>query len=288
MARRFLFLVMLASAGCGQPWRPPPAVANTDHPPDVPDLSAYLRPARFGTWAYDRRELTGREDEPPFQYPRRVSRRRMKEGGLLPRRLLPLDRYLPPPQTLASQPADTDRPSFPFHGTAGFIIRLGEPLAVIPADLTAGAPAVHETSVRWYYDGIVSGEGTLIRVAEIEGFEDVTCPAGTFERCLRVRVDLKISFPWGPIIDWTSYLWLSPEVGEVRRVQRVAGWYLIFFFRSTHELLLAEPPSPDSSPQPIDLDPGWSTIAILFDRMIPSPQIAGMVVDFAPASAPAP
>src|SRR5207248_2777530 len=91
--------------------------------------------------------------------------------------------------------------------------------------------------------------GTLTRTATIEGFEDVDCPAGHFEKCLRVRVDLDLSIRWGPTIKWIMYIWLSPEAGDVKRVQDLSGSFLFFPFGSSFEFELVSY-SPPAAPPP--------------------------------------
>jgi hypothetical protein len=154
-------------------------------------------------------------------------------------------------------------------------------MPTIPAELDLSDPIETTTRLRYYgRDGRPLAEGRLTRIVQIEGFEDVEAPAGRFEQCLRVRLDLQIRFAWGLAVDWTSYFWLSPKVGEVRRVQRFSGWLWIFPFGSAHEYALISHETADNDAI-LPVAPAWHYGAILFDRGLPRPQIGGMVIDYA-------
>jgi len=203
------------------------------------------------------------------------------------RPFLPLQRYLEPADILTSRADGGPRPSAPMkEGTAVFF-ELARPLEPIPPELETTSPITSTTAVRYFsYHGKPLATGTMTRQVQIEGFEDVECPAGRFEHCLRVRVDLTVRFPWRVIVDLTSYLWLSPKVGEVRRVQHISGWFLIFWFGNVHEYQLVSFTPAHAGPGSAGLPPPqWAYGAILFERAAPHPQIAGMIVDLA-GSAP--
>lgn len=254
------------------------------------DVKPYLRAARSGVWVYERRELSGRDRGEPTRYVRRIAADRLSEGTLVGRDFAALDEYLELERTpTGSEQARRQRPRAPMEENTGLFIRLGEPLAVIPEGMRYGE-TLSATSPFHYYDerGRLAASGTLTRIVEIEGFEDVTATAGRFERCMRARIELQVRIPWIMDLDLTTYLWISAEVGEVRRVHRLSGWFVIFWFRSAHEydLVSSTPDPPDEAEKP--LVPAWSVGALQFERVLPRPQIAGMLIDFAPATAPAP
>ena len=281
-------LTLLAAAGCVGTWRPTAEHLSVEPPPTRSSLVDSLRAARCGRWIYERQELPGQPDRPPGTYVRRDLPERMTEGILVWRPLQPIAAILAQP---ATQPARRDRTATARWGggrryAPHIYVALDEALAPIPEDLQWGEPAEATTGLT-YYDalGRPQASGTLRRVARLEGIEDVACPAGLFPGCLRVRVDLTVEMPWVLVFNWTSYMWLSPQAGEVRRVQRMSGWFLVFWFGSAHEYRLAEYRPARQAPAGAHPCPRWKRIGVLFDRVAPRPQIGGMVVDYEPAPA---
>ncbi|GMU20179.1 MAG: hypothetical protein AMXMBFR13_02780 [Phycisphaerae bacterium] len=286
---------LVAGAGCVARYEPPKIEQPETAPAgSVLEAGPYLRATRLGRWVYERVELRDEKRIEAGRYVRQYRSERMLEGLLEARPPAPLAEYLhhedsgggPEPQPRRPLPIFRHETLIPFEIT--------EPMPSIPAELTSQHPIISSTPLHYYNRrGHRAATGTLTRRAEIEGTQDVDCPAGRFADCLRVRVDLEIRFPWGPTIDWTTRLWLSKEVGEVRRVQEFTGWMLIFFFGSAHEYLLVEHESAGLaavSTQPADLAPAWGRGLVTMDRGFPHPQISGLAVDFAatqPATAPA-
>ena len=92
-----------------------------------------------------------------------------------------------------------------------------------------------------------------------------------------MRVDLRIRFPWVSVTNLTSYLWLSPDVGEVRRVQRFSGWFLVFWFGTADEYRLVsyEPAAKTAGAEPLP-PPEWACGALLLKGAFPHPRIFGM------------
>ena len=80
---------------------------------------------------------------------------------------------------------------------------------------------------------------------EVVGFEDVVTPAGTFQDCAKVQLDLRLTAAGGFLnldIDQTTYQWLAPDVGPVQ-YENSDG--LIFSLISSN--LLTEPQEPDTT-----------------------------------------
>lgn len=80
---------------------------------------------------------------------------------------------------------------------------------------------------------------------EVVGFEDVVTPAGTFQDCAKVQLDLHLTAAGGFLnldIDQTTYQWLAPDVGPVQ-YENSDG--LIFSLISFN--LLTEPQEPDTT-----------------------------------------
>lgn len=258
------------------------------------DLAPYLRATRLGKWTYLRCEPNRTAEAEP--YARRINAARSVEGALLGRSFLPLDCYLLRPTSAASQPADSppvatqpvdpddpNRPRAPLKGGTAFLFELATPLAMLPEGLAPGEPIRSVTPLIYYeYDGRFLADGTLERVVEIESTEAVEVPAGRFDGCLRVRVDLVVRLPWRLAMYWTSYSWFSPTAGEVRRLEHMTGWFLIFPFESTCRCDLADYRPILSGDELAGLpSPAWRYGAVVLDRVFPAPRIAGMVIDFA-------
>jgi len=268
----------LVLSGCLGPWRPPmPQTADRTPPARRVTPADCLETNLVGRWVYRRRELPARPGGAATPYARVIRPGRLSEGVLVDRSLLPLERYLPP-----AKPAKTagKRPTAPLGKEWAVFFKLGEPTDPYPPELAEQNTIVSETTLR-YYDkiGRPLGHGTLTRTATLEGFEDIQTPAGRFDRCLRVRVDLHVHFPWLLVIDWTTYLWLSAEVGEVRRVQKFSGWFWFFWFGNAHEYLLTsyDVHRMDSPGRP--LPRCWTYGLFELDRGVPRPRLSGLVVD---------
>lgn len=252
------------------------------------NIEPYLRASRLGRWVY-RRTVPGSREE-AASYVRVVEAARIMEGRLLEREFLPLRDYVKPGGDVADGRDGRQRPLAPLEGGTAFMFELAEPLEVVPQRLVPDVALTATTEVIYYEkDGRLLSRGTLTRTVTIEEFEEVDVPAGRFADCMRVRLDFKLQIPWLITMDWTSHLWFSPEVGEVRRTERMSGWALIFPFSSSHEYRLV---SGGPSEIPADLEavrpPRWRYGAILMDRTMPKPRVGGMVVDYSdlPASPP--
>ena len=271
--------------GC---FRPAPPKLNLERPAPPAaalEIAPYLEAARYGEWVYERVELDPDGDRHPTRYVRRVTADRLSEGFLSHRALPALERYLQAGEGRgpATRPAPSPLPA----REAPHFFELVEPMPAIPADVSATQPASGSTSLRYYNRrGRLEMTGTLTRSVRLEGTQEVEVPAGRFSDCLRLRVELRIDFRFGPTIDWNSYIWLSREAGEVRRIEEFSGALWIFGFGSAHEYRLvsysrAKPPVNSKA-----VDPAWRTGLITLDRPVPRPRISGMVIDFA-ASQPA-
>lgn len=80
---------------------------------------------------------------------------------------------------------------------------------------------------------------------EVVGFEDVVTPAGTFQDCAKVQLDLRLTAGGGFLnldIDQTTYQWFAPDIGPVQ-YENSDG--LIFGLTSSN--LLIEPDEPDTT-----------------------------------------
>lgn len=289
-------------SGCVGQWRPSNEhVSQPQQTRSVARLESCLRANRLGRWVYERMELPERQGRPVRMHVRRIDVERLSEGVLDDRPFLKLDEYLElkpaaaaqsPHEPPATQPAGGDgttppRPRAPLAGGTCIFFRLAEAADPMPPELESEKTITSETPVVYYdYRGVPQAKGTLSRCSELEGFEDVDCPAGRFEGCARLRVDLKVYFPWVAIVDLTTYLWLAPEVGEVRRVQRLSGWFLVFPFASADEYRLVSFTPTAATTRMVSCPAQmWKTGVVLLEGDYPGIRIGGMVIDFEPLRA---
>jgi len=283
-------ICLVVASGCMSEWRPPLEEVRPEPQARVEfGRSAYLRVNREGRWVYDRRELPVKPDAPITRYSRQVAGPRSSEGTLVDRPLLELSRYLQQEGEAPGSTTDESRPTASEGAWLVVFFELEHPLDPLPAALATSDSVISHTTLRYFNQaGRPMAKGAVTSAARIEGFEDVVCPAGKFEQCLRVRVRLTVWFPLLLTVNWTTYFWLSPEVGEVRRVQQFSGvWLFFFWFGSAHEYLLRSyepPPEPMASES---LPTCWSRGVVVFDRGYPRVRIAGMAADLS-TSRPAP
>ncbi|HOA73132.1 MAG TPA: hypothetical protein PL151_13615 [Phycisphaerae bacterium] len=287
--------VLTLPAGCSlkgpKPIEPAPtSVTAQEEATGQPfSLEPFLRASRLGLWNYVR-TASGETDSHATIYTRWSGPTQLIEGKLLGREFLPLETYLQ--RRDIESPQTQRRPKAPLEGGTAFMFELIEPMEPLPPDLQPGLPQTASTPIVYYeYDGRLLSQGTLTRTAEIEGFEDVETPAGRFDGCLRTRVDLVVRLSWIFEMNWTSYLWLSAEMGEVQRTEQMSGRFLIFPFASSHDyrLVSGKPILHWAEPESV-LPPRWRFGAVVMDRTVPSPRIGGMVVDYSdlpPATQPA-
>jgi hypothetical protein len=266
------------SAGCSHSASPPletaPRPAITARPTQPIDIRRYLAANRAGNWVYQRRDLRAGGEA---QYVRKADSSRLLEGNASWHIFQAIDRRLTGGQDdLRINPIAAGG-SPPAHA---FRFSVAEPLALIPDDLQPGTPSVARTRLDYLdLDGRPRGHGALTRTAVIQGREDVDVPAGHFADCLRVRVNLHLDMRWGPTIDWTTYVWLAPDVGEVRRLARLSGRLLFLSFGSSFEYELASRPA-NVSPPSGSPAPRWKEGFMAFDRGIPNPRLATLMVHF--------
>ena len=271
----------LLLAGCQGPWRPP-AVSDDEQSREVAHAPAdYLKNDLVGQWVYERRDLIGQDAEPAL-YSREVRNGRLAEGVFMGRSILPLEDYL---QT--GNP-DGGRPAPPLEENEWAVFfELDPPLDPFPSELPKGQGQVTETVLRYYNRaGHLQGRGTLRRTAVFEGFEDIQTQAGFFENCLRMRVDLRIHFPWIMSMDWTTYRWLSIEAGEVRRIERYSGMFFVLYFRSAYEYLLVSSDVARAPEAESPLPRFWEYGLYGLERGLPRPRLSGLVVDSVAAHRP--
>ena len=90
--------------------------------------------------------------------------------------------------------------------------------------------------------------GESITDFEVVEFEDVVTPAGTFENCAKVRLELTLTMPFLDL-DSTTYQWFAADIGPV---QYESSDSLIFGLVSSNLLTVPEEPETteeDSTPE---------------------------------------
>ena len=84
---------------------------------------------------------------------------------------------------------------------------------------------------------------------EVVGFEDVVTPAGTFENCAKVRLELTLTTPFLNL-DSTTYQWFAPDIGPVQ-YENSDG--VIFGLVSSN--LLTVPEEPETTEEDVISEP---------------------------------
>ena len=90
--------------------------------------------------------------------------------------------------------------------------------------------------------GGITIPGKSVSDLEVVGFEDVVTPAGTFENCAKVQLDVRLTASGGFLnldIDQTTYQWLAPDIGPIQ-YENSDG--LIFGLVSSNLLTVPEEP----------------------------------------------
>lgn len=284
-------------AGCGGAWRPPINGVQREDVPSVFRLAEYFPDQPGWRWTYQRLR-DGREEG---TYVRQFEEGAYAEGALIGRAFLPLETYLAQPDGTASQPAAT-RPAVlgrkppprrraPLGGELGVIIVFDPPLPALPADVHIDEPIVWRSRLQcfgksgdhWY-------NGSVRRRVQFEGLQDVRVGQLDFLACLRLRITTGFHFFWGPIFELTQYVWLARGVGEVRRVERVAGLELLLPFSAIERLDLIDYTAPTTGatePSLLTRDPRpWRALALELSETLPQPRIAGLRVELAEQGPP--
>jgi len=327
--RRFVLLMtcgmltagsMCVTTGCARAWRPSPVEFVAPQADAVLNLADYL-PKTATDRVYLRRNL-GEPDEPPRPYPRRSAPGAASEGLLAGR----CGAKAPPASSDAaassgsvarflgdSDDARTRRgelwPMDAGKTSAACFLEFDPPLVDLPERISADLPFAQRCRLRCYdRDAKLWREGTATRRVFFESLESVTTSSQTYADCARLRIDTHIRLRWGPRVNVTTYSWLAPGFGEVRRVEEISGLALLILFDEVYEYELIEavreaaltsatrPAGPTTRPQrpkPPSVQPdfapyqpaAWSRCAIFLDRSLPHPRLGGLVAELASVAA---
>ena len=144
------------------------------------------------------------------------------------------------------------------HGT---IFELKEPPAMVTADFSTPVtffPLQLELGDKWQIaeDADVKLEiglaisGKSITEFEVIGFEDVVTPAGTFQNCAKVQIDVNFTAGGFLNLDSRTHQWFAPDIGPI---QYENSDRLLFSLISSNLLTVPEEPDTteeDATPEP--------------------------------------
>ena len=138
------------------------------------------------------------------------------------------------------------------------IFELKEPSALVTADFPTPVtffPLQLELGVKWQIAGEAKVKveilpnpipGESITNFEVVGFEDVVTPAGTFQNCAKVQIDLHFSAGGFLKIDSNTHQWFAPGIGPIQ-YENSDG--LLFGLVSSN--LLTVPEEPDTTEEDV-------------------------------------
>ena len=144
-------------------------------------------------------------------------------------------------------------------------IILEDPVATLTADFPTPVtffPLQLELGDKWQIASDVEAElvggftipGKSTTDLEVVGFEDVVTPAGTFQDCAKVQLDLRLTAKGGffnlNIDDQITYQWFAPDIGPIQ-YENSDG--LLFGLVSSN--LLAVPEEPDTTEEDATTEP---------------------------------
>lgn len=92
---------------------------------------------------------------------------------------------------------------------------------------------------------------------EVVGFEEVVTPAGTFQNCAKVRLELTLTTPFLNL-DSTTYQWFAPDIGPVQYENSDS---LIFGLVSSNLLTVPEEPETTEEDNTPETPPAEDTIS---------------------------
>lgn len=93
---------------------------------------------------------------------------------------------------------------------------LDPPLIYVPTEVSIGTKHTFNSTIRHTENGF-SATGTISIETTVEGIENVTVPAGTFENCLKIKIKRNVASSDGSHTESTeSTIWLAKGVGIVK------------------------------------------------------------------------
>jgi hypothetical protein len=277
-----MMLAGMSLCGCAPAWRPPLTISPPDTAPPSVALAAYLPRDPGRPRIYQRRNPAAPET-PPDRYVRACAPAALIEGSLVGRVNQPITQYLEPIAPAGNDPAQVSWPQTGPGGAAFFLV-LDPPLPPYPDAVSTDSAVDARTTVHWFdYRGRAVMDGTLERTVRLEGREPITLPRGQTVDCIRLHIETRIRFAWGPRVNVTEYVWLARGLGDIRRIERLHGlaWLLPFDAVRQYDLISPQPSNAMLATARAQRTTDWSTIAVHLDRIWPAPRVAGLAVEFA-------
>lgn len=282
---------------------------------DVIKLADYVGVSMKGRRAYLRTNLKHPQDSPEL-YTRLESEDRRAEGRLTRVKVRSMAEFLHRPDArnrVVKFPwPDKRRPTGP-----GFFIEFDPPVAEFPERVSAdGLSTVQARMLVYDRAGNPFVQGTAVRRVKTEGFEAIEVQGTRHEPCLVIDSETALQFGWWATFRVSERLWLTEELGVVRRTERIQGTALIVIrFESAfqYDIVPGNAQVKSMRPQPIEqrtelrssgpMDaprragrgeqaessmvrntearlPRWKRMAVYFDRDVPNPRLAGLLIEY--------
>jgi len=92
------------------------------------------------------------------------------------------------------------------------------PVTIVPAEITIGSTYTFNTTINYIECTGISESASGSVETTIEGFEDVTIPAGTFKDSLKLKMVMTWSFPNNQVHVNENLIWLVKGLGEVKSI----------------------------------------------------------------------
>jgi hypothetical protein len=247
------------------------------------DLTSYIVNETNSERLFSCRDLK-RASAPVQHCDRRHSPLRREEGALRGLTVDDLTRYLshdqdtPAPQTMVWPTRKSGR-------GVGFFLYFDPPWPELPDRIQGDRAMVFRSTCSLHNAyGFHVTDGAAVRTVRFEGFESIETQSAIYDDCVRLSIVSDFAFPWGSRATLTEYVWLARGVGEVSRIQHIAGTFLFLRFESTYlqELITQRQTEPmqTASATSSRLRP-WRCCAIYLDRFLPRPRLGGVVIDYA-------
>ncbi|MCH9001026.1 MAG: hypothetical protein IIC02_00510 [Planctomycetes bacterium] len=282
-----LFLAAVAAAvvatgGCAQAWRPGMGGVERPARDESIDLAVYRAPPSCRVRTYYRMDPTDPEQR-GGRYAHWATAAGRVEGNLIGLDLLPLSTYVSEAQSGEARPR-LPWPKEEGIYSEGTFLEFSPPIVWWPATLSVTEPAVFKSKVRCFLeDGRPLVEGRAERRIWFEGHETIPRRSGEPTRCARLRARTTLRLTWFLYAEFEEYVWLAEGRGVIRRTERLSGVLLrVFRFSSVHryDLLNQDLGSGEGAPSVRGIDRAFSRIAIHFDRVLPSPRVGGLIVEW--------
>lgn len=134
------------------------------------------------------------------------------------------------------------------HPIANLTADLPTPVTFFPLHLVLGDKWQIAVAAEAKLEIGLTISGKSITDLEVVEFEDVVTPAGTFQNCAKVQIDLILTAGTFLKLESTTYQWFAPDIGPVQ-YQNSDG--LIFRLTSSNLLTVPEEPdTPEEDPMP--------------------------------------